>query len=545
MARIRDSSEMTSFFDDFSKISVGLKPSAENIPHAYSVPSEQYHKISPPKAEKSAYDILLSNQKIGREDGSDLYGWSEAAIDRRVEVRYIEGRGRCLFTRVDLSPGEIVFIENPTFVAIKDFHPELFRQFEIIHKRKGLELPPVWHFAALCVLTMLPRHAMDVCLNKWVPDYARTQIHDDTRRVFRELPGAYTRAVNMQDYEIILQAWRFNSFGHHSEENGLVLYDRTSMMSHSCHATCCWHFGYGDSFVLRCRTNLKAGDELTISYLGDEELLKSTDIRREKLAGWLFNCSCERCVAVSDPCRAFRCQTCGVGSWIFKQITMDDKKHFNFDDLNEMKQRGKVYQTDVGVDAYDFCVAGCSTCGSIPNSEESDFMLSLEKQYADRLSSCSASDPEDLLAVWSEAEKVFVRHWITAELIKMLKEHHCSVSDGHSSDYLMAIEMNHRKLDFIEQGVSFRASYERAWTLEEHADLILQSCGLSSSANEALGDVNGVASAAKRLGLFRRQKCVRLYEDAYNVMAILVGCDHEYAIRAKEKWQRVLSLGSL
>ncbi|ETW56340.1 hypothetical protein PFUGPA_01669, partial [Plasmodium falciparum Palo Alto/Uganda] len=52
-----------------------------------------------------------------------------------------------------------------------------------------------------------------------------------------------------------------------------------SMLAHSCISTACWHYGENDSFVLRARINLNPGDEITISYLGDDDLYKSSNSR--------------------------------------------------------------------------------------------------------------------------------------------------------------------------------------------------------------------------------------------------------------------------
>ena len=48
------------------------------------------------------------------------------------------------------------------------------------------------------------------------------------------------------------------------------------MMSHSCNATACWHYADNNTFVLRSRVFLKPGDEISISYIGDDVLIKST-----------------------------------------------------------------------------------------------------------------------------------------------------------------------------------------------------------------------------------------------------------------------------
>merc|ERR1719262_257728 len=115
-----------------------------------------------------------------------------------------------------------------------------------------------------------------------------------------------------QRLQRLVSAWRYNSFGHHKED-GLVLYNRISMCAHSCDPTCCWSYGDGDAFVLRARVALAKGDELTISYLQDEDLLKSTSVRQQKLQNWRFTCQCNRCGLCVDTGRGFRCRRCRIG----------------------------------------------------------------------------------------------------------------------------------------------------------------------------------------------------------------------------------------
>ncbi|KAF4751727.1 hypothetical protein FOZ62_020055, partial [Perkinsus olseni] len=63
--------------------------------------------------------------------------------------------------------------------------------------------------------------------------------------------------LDARDYVHLLLIWRFNSFGHHTVADGLIMYDKISMLSHSCEATCCWHYGPNDSFVLRARVPIE------------------------------------------------------------------------------------------------------------------------------------------------------------------------------------------------------------------------------------------------------------------------------------------------
>lgn len=49
------------------------------------------------------------------------------------------------------------------------------------------------------------------------------------------------------------------------------------MLAHDCAATACWHYAEEDAFVLRARLYIKKGQEITISYVGDDDLFKSTN----------------------------------------------------------------------------------------------------------------------------------------------------------------------------------------------------------------------------------------------------------------------------
>ena len=232
----------------------------------------------------------------------------------------------------------------------------------------------------------------------------------------------------------LVNAWRYNSFGHHTED-GVVLFNRISMCAHGCDPSCCWTYGEKDTFVLRSRINLKANQELSISYLQvgiaigkrlmsgmwnvasfptvsvwkhaqssvrsgasadhdaatckkfpgsqmdqhltvftlaripelpregcrsapaaalrqistslpfpeihldplslqDDDLLKSTSARREKLENWKFTCGCARCMLKVDLCRGFRCLKCRVGS------------HFVRENLDPSAGEGRLGEAD-------------------------------------------------------------------------------------------------------------------------------------------------------------------------------------------------------
>jgi len=62
--------------------------------------------------------------------------------------------------------------------------------------------------------------------------------------------------------------------------------------------------------------DIQQGEEITIGYLCDDELLQPYHIRREMLeSSYGFNCACDRCIDEDDDglLRTFRCATCGGG----------------------------------------------------------------------------------------------------------------------------------------------------------------------------------------------------------------------------------------
>lgn len=66
------------------------------------------------------------------------------------------------------------------------------------------------------------------------------------------------------------------TFGSVTEGTCIVFVSGISMLAHDCAASACWHYGEKEAFVLRARQYIKKGDEITISYVGDDDLFKST-----------------------------------------------------------------------------------------------------------------------------------------------------------------------------------------------------------------------------------------------------------------------------
>merc|ERR1712110_659605 len=71
----------------------------------------------------------------------------------------------------------------------------------------------------------------------------------------------------------------------------------------------------GDAMTFRSHGRIAEGEEVTRSYLGDEDLLTSTLCRRRKLleSGKDFLCNCTRCASPLDRCRSVICPSCRGG----------------------------------------------------------------------------------------------------------------------------------------------------------------------------------------------------------------------------------------
>lgn len=435
------------------------------------------------EAEEEVEEVVKSLEPNSREE-----------IERKVYVKQTREKGRCLYSRTNLKPGDIIFIEKPVMVAVPSLDRLLWKELSRLHAESPMELPPIWHLAALCSLTKLKPVKRDIVGDKWIPDPGKTA-SDDVHRVL-EATGV---KVDPDTYECFLQAWRFNSFGHHTESDGLVLYDRISMMAHNCNSSACWHYGEGDTFVLRARQFISEGEELTISYIGDDDLFKSTPIRRDKLSGWQFTCHCPRCDADIDLTRGFRCPECGSGTTFFS--TDED----NNTSCNP-----------------------CSVCHKVMSSEKISQYLEFEEAYIARLDETGKDDLDDAELVLSEAQRVFTQHWTLFALHTILFEGRRD--DGYIDE---AIHHQNRRIAFVST-VLPKATYTLAWLYEELGDL------MSNRISPNLHNESSDETPA--LTNHQRNVLSRIYEDGMNLLLILCGDNHDYTMAIYKRIQRIAEL---
>mmetsp|Transcript_32829 Transcript_32829/g.94456 ORF Transcript_32829/g.94456 Transcript_32829/m.94456 type:complete len:668 (+) Transcript_32829:48-2051(+) len=328
------------------------------------------------------------------EPAEETQAWNTKRIDRRVNVQDTPDKGRCLYTNEVSDPGQVVFVEKPCLVALPGLSQNLWNHLTKMHEATPLQLGTVtFHFAALLSELQLDKTSIGVIMDKYVPD-PDEEPGDDVVRIMQSIEENKElkeelkldeKPLDPRKLQRLVSAWRYNSFGHHKED-GLVLYNRISMCSHSCDPTCCWSYGEDDAFVLRSRISLKKGDELTISYLQDEDLLKSTAVRQQKLQNWRFTCACPRCKLYVDEGRGFRCRKCRVGV---------------------------LYATTGST------LEPCRVCNSVPSQDMTQKLIRDEQKYVLLVENLDKKDVPNIDKVYVAALDIFNRHWICCAMDTM------------------------------------------------------------------------------------------------------------------------------
>mmetsp|Transcript_10324 Transcript_10324/g.22780 ORF Transcript_10324/g.22780 Transcript_10324/m.22780 type:complete len:514 (-) Transcript_10324:187-1728(-) len=405
--------------------------------------------------------------------------WTRERIDEAAIVKDTAYKGRCLFTANALDPGKVIFIEKPLLVSLPSMSQNLWNFLNKLHEEQALQLGTVtFHFAALLSELFLDKKAIQIIRDKFVPEPEEAP-GDDVLRILAGIKAnpelakelkVKERNFDPHHLQRLTSAWRYNSFGHHKED-GLVLYNRISMCAHSCDPSCCWSYGEQDSFVLRARVGLKEGDELTISYLQDEDLLKSTNVRQQKLLNWRFTCMCSRCKLQVDLGRGFRCRKCRVGTlYATVQNTLEP----------------------------------CTVCTTEASIEDIKMLTRLEDEYVVRLDNTDKTDVPDIERVFKAAMDLFEHHWIVYVLDTMLWEAY------KEKQPIEAIEHQRRRIAFHEHYFN-RPTFILAWCHEE------------------LGD------AVNNQTPNRKWQSNLEYSRAYQMLSILCGLGHQYTSSPYQK----------
>mmetsp|Transcript_28569 Transcript_28569/g.37408 ORF Transcript_28569/g.37408 Transcript_28569/m.37408 type:complete len:486 (-) Transcript_28569:222-1679(-) len=126
------------------------------------------------------------------------------------------------------------------------------------------------------------------------------------------LAGIAKSGISLPSQEEKDEAWKFlriwnsNCFAFGDAEQ--AVFQILSRANHSCSPNVLRR-EHEDGSRMRCvaACPIKAGEELTVSYVMDAKLMKLKSLRKKKLSDWGFNCKCLRCNEEKDDMRSFKC----------------------------------------------------------------------------------------------------------------------------------------------------------------------------------------------------------------------------------------------
>ena len=113
--------------------------------------------------------------------------------------------------------------------------------------------------------------------------------------------------VSPDEVETLLEVMLVVSFNAFELVNNIhAVYTEFTRLSHSCAPNCSFSFR-GKAVYCYARTHIKEGEELTITYRGEVDLMPTHERRLMYLETKFFTCHCPRCDAIGDDMRQFDC----------------------------------------------------------------------------------------------------------------------------------------------------------------------------------------------------------------------------------------------
>ncbi|CAE8723254.1 unnamed protein product [Polarella glacialis] len=231
---------------------------------------------------------------------SPFAGGSEEQL---VEVRDTPDRGKVVVALKPLAVGDLVFREVPALA--------------IDQASTSPEVPDLQSWVDSFAALAAPARAQVLKLH--CPDEAAqggtlaALLGSGGERLGNLL--RFPAGVSHEEIWRLLRIVECNTFGVNSESGGSLveLLPGLSRLNHSCLPNALRGPGSEAGTVeVRAVRPVATGEELSISYLDEEQLLSPRARRRARLSGrWQFRCGCERCVG-PDLVRVFRCPAGGM-----------------------------------------------------------------------------------------------------------------------------------------------------------------------------------------------------------------------------------------
>lgn len=229
---------------------------------------------------------FFKGSSFGSSSGSDRHLHSSMSLpgpnldinsDRleryNFSLRPSPGNGLGLFTNEDIPKGETLVIERPVLI-LGSAHGELI-------KKKQANPDMSW--------------------DEVKADYLQKELDKLPKSKQGEIWSLYNHTENSKEFPL-LSIFRTNAFGFSDHEGLTGIYVFCARINHSCDPNCGWNISQipesndpGDCVIrVTAAQNLKAGDELTITYTFRENRVEER--QTELLRSYGFKCSCPRCV---------------------------------------------------------------------------------------------------------------------------------------------------------------------------------------------------------------------------------------------------------
>ncbi|CAK9054958.1 unnamed protein product [Durusdinium trenchii] len=244
-----------------------------------------------------------------------------------LEIRSMEGLGKCAFALRDLPAGEMILEEEPFYTRMPraqlQKRPEWDQAWLAAFNgiRAALKAPEGSPFSEMPEKPLLASTALVLDLISFVllpeslkgalygfsspaldSDHALVEVARQLAELCKErLPECKDADLGMLQFAILVT--EMNIFP------GGRIFWTMSRINHSCAPNCVFSAA-PNRWGLRSVRPISAGEEITISYLGEELLLPTVQRQWLLWRSKCFICGCRRCASPEDPLRDRACSSC-------------------------------------------------------------------------------------------------------------------------------------------------------------------------------------------------------------------------------------------
>eukprot|EP00927_Polykrikos_kofoidii_P001020 TRINITY_DN1036_c0_g3_i1.p1 TRINITY_DN1036_c0_g3~~TRINITY_DN1036_c0_g3_i1.p1 ORF type:complete len:486 (+),score=79.73 TRINITY_DN1036_c0_g3_i1:68-1459(+) len=429
----------------------------------------------------------------------------EKHFQGHLRCYWTEKKGRVLRSTRDFALGEIILVESPLHIVQEDKKSGAWKKLKKLcaEHEAEFEYEALWYWCALKSLSgdqLIGAQAHGLEGASPETQFNLLLLHHEEVKEASEAVEILVRELVPNADVIILerlvQIWVLNCFEYSDSPQGYSTYFFSSFMSHSCFPNAIWHYD-GADHVLRARRKIAVGDEVCISYLPEDGLLQAAPARRWELHETKrFWCDCERCAGDRDYSRGFFCPSC------------KDGRVFAFVPAPGPAKAATLL-------ASELAGAECQKCGQKLSAAAAQELNQKEIALKTSLDNFGGENSrkeitnKEAQAFEDHIDRFFAQH-IMADLV-------CN----QLADFFVA---NRRRADqrriLERRRVFHKTAYPglsgaHAWTIEGLADAMMLH--------------------EKTLTAPECERAVELYSEAYEILMLLFGKEHEYVSPVMDK----------